>query len=149
MADFARWGAAISEVLWGDRDIFLKAYNENINSQNDEAVESSPVGLTISEFMKGRDRWEGTASELLNELEEIAASLSIKRNVRGWPSAPNWLSRQLQEISANLSERGIIIERDEKARPRKLILKNINPVTDDTDGNSDLDEIERLSEPLS
>lgn len=62
--------------------------------------------------MSSKKHWKGTATESLNELEELAERLKIKiKNNRQWPSAPNSLSRKLNEVRTNLREVGILIER--------------------------------------
>jgi hypothetical protein len=81
------------------------------------------------EFMNYRTEWIGTATELQNELE-VAEKLKIKtKNNKLWPSAPNSLSRRLNEVKTNRREVGIIIERpvDTTTNIRKIEIRKISP----------------------
>jgi hypothetical protein len=60
----------------------------------------------------------------------VAESLKIKtKNNRLWPSAPNSLSRRLNEVKTNLREIRIIIERpvDTTTNTRKIEIRKISP----------------------
>jgi hypothetical protein len=130
MADWAEICEVISRCLGYPENAFLNAYNKNIAAQNDKASESSLVATAIIEFMNSKTKWEGTATELLNELESVAGSLKIKtKNNKFWPSAPNTLSRKLNEVKTNLREVGIIIERpvDTTTNTRRIEIRKISP----------------------
>lgn len=103
MADFAEVAEIISRCMGYPKNKFLEAYYRNIGLQTEQALEASPVATTVVEFMYSRTRWSGTATELLEQLEQIADSLKIStKNNRSWPSAPNRLSRRLNEVKTNL-----------------------------------------------
>ena len=50
MADFTVWGCAIAEALGYKKEEFLDAYSSNIQAQNREALEGSPIGELIITF---------------------------------------------------------------------------------------------------
>ncbi len=100
------------------QDEFLDAYTHNISSQNDEAIEASPVGIALTAFMEDKSFWEGTASELLSLLDKLTDKLKIDTRFHGWPKSASMLSRKAQLIHANLAERGINVIRDDKANQR-------------------------------
>jgi hypothetical protein len=77
MADFAEVAEIIACCMGYPGNKFLTAYYKNIGSQTQQALEASPVATVIMEFMNSRTRWVGTATELLNELVEVAESLKI------------------------------------------------------------------------
>lgn len=67
---------------------------------------------------------------MLNELQPVADSLKIKTKSNGlWRTAPNSLSRRLNEVKTNLREIGIIIERpvDTTTNTRKIEIRKISP----------------------
>ncbi len=107
MADFMEWGCAISEVLDDGWKAFYDAYSANIQSQNKEAIEASPVGELIIKFMEDKPSWEGRAAELLAGLEELADLLRINTKARSFPKAANTLTRRINEIKTNLLEEGL------------------------------------------
>lgn len=110
MADFMIWGCAISEALGDGWKAFYEAYNANIQSQNKEAIEASPVGELILKFMEDKPSWGGRAADLLNELEGVAGLLRINIKDKGFPKASNTLTRRLNDIKPNLLDEGILFE---------------------------------------
>jgi hypothetical protein len=111
MADFAHWGYAIAEALGIGGQKFLEAYEVNMAEQNQEVLEGTPLATAIVEFMKERDQWRGSSSDLLNNLEKIAGDLCLDMSAKNWPKAANILSRRLNEILPNLKQAGILIKR--------------------------------------
>ncbi|MGH9856591.1 MAG: hypothetical protein ACRD4B_01985, partial [Acidobacteriota bacterium] len=141
MADFYRWGCAIAEALGKPKEKFMDAYDANIANQNDEAIEASPVALAVIRLMQYQDSWEGTATDLLGALNDVSDA-ALHAKAAGLPPHPNWLSRNLTLLQPNLLAHGIVMERKDTARPRKIIItKNAN-FTVDTDELSGLSVIE-------
>ena len=110
MADFAYWGCAIAKAVDFNREIFLDAYADNIEQQNEEALTSMPMGEVVNALMQESDEWQGTPSELLSALEQKAASLRLNTAARTWPKAANAVTRRMNEIRANLEQAGIEID---------------------------------------
>ena len=99
------------------------------------AIEASLVGTALTSFMNYHEFWEGTASELLEELEKQAELLKINiKKSRDWPKDPSHLSRKLQLIHSNLVEEGIKFTRDDKARPRRIIIQKLTENADNSVG---------------
>ncbi len=122
MADFVIWGCAIAWALGLPEEDFLSAYGQNIRARNEEIVASSPVALAVSALVESRsDEWEGTATELLHSLNEMAEDRSIDTKAREWPKAPNALVRRLNEVQPNLAAEGIEIETKDYRKRQKLI----------------------------
>ncbi len=142
MADFARWGCAITRALGYQDQDFLDAYYANINTQSEAAIDASPVGMTITSFMRDRDNWVGTASELLERLDEEAKKLKIDTKLRHWPKEPSWLVRRINLIHPNLVEQGIKIINDTDSRPKQLIIQKIEENADNGDIETKSTEIE-------
>lgn len=146
MADFARWGFAISEALGYGGHFFLEAYDANIERQNEEAIEASPVAQVLRRFMEHQSHWEGSSTELLQALDPIMDDLKIRR--AQWPSQANVLSRRINEVKSNLLDIGIEAEhiRDSRCRRWRLsksIVTTDMSVTDRlevSDGGDDGDE---------
>ena len=109
MADFAIWGEAISRALGYPENSFIQNYFENISVQNVEAIEGHAIGGSILELMTDNSSWEGTATELLQKLNEIAEKLKLNIKDKDWPKAPNSLTRRLNEIKSNLEDENIHI----------------------------------------
>lgn len=107
MADFCRWGCAITRALGYTDEDFLAAYEGNIQRQNNEVLESHPVAVAVMHFMSGRTVWEGEPSELHRQLEDEAEESRIDTRDKDWPKAANRLTRRLNEIKPNLLAAGI------------------------------------------
>ena len=107
MADFATWGYAIMEAAGGKGEAFLRAYRKNIAGAVEESVTNDIVGAAIVEFMEGKDEWTGTATELLEALNELP---SVNEKDKAWPKRPNTLTRRLNRIKSALADYGIKLE---------------------------------------
>jgi hypothetical protein len=132
MADFAEVAEIISRNMGNKENKFLEVYHRNIGLQTEQALEASPVAAALIEFMNSRTEWTGTTTELLDELEQVAELLKIKtKNNKEWPSAPNRLSRRINDIKTNLSQIGILIERfaDSKTNTRRVEVRKLSYVS--------------------
>lgn len=149
MADFTRWGCAIARALGFKDSEFLNAYYQNINQQNTAAIDASLVGTALISFMSYHESWEGTASELLEELEKQAEMLKINiKRSRDWPKDPSHLSRKLQLINSNLVEQGIKFTRNEKSRPRRVLIQKL-PESVDTGVGADAESNNNTNPPTT
>ncbi len=129
MADFTVWGEAISRSLGYEPMRFYNSYLNKIKSQNMTALENNVVGELLLEFLKDKDSWQGTANELLNELEDTAELLGLKIG-KGFPKSPNALSRKLNELKVNLIDEGYKITKQRNSRQRLIIIeKTVTTVT--------------------
>lgn len=132
MADFSMYGCAVARALGMKEDDFMEAYLTNIGLQNQEALGASPVAQTIIAFMQDREYWEGSPSELLDQLNKIAEELKLDIKDKKYPRNSRWLWRRIKEVRTNLQAIGIVAERDDSDRDstgRKIILKKINRPT--------------------
>ena len=121
MADFAKWAAA-AEAAWGWADgTFMAAYGENRAGQAMASLEADLVASTLLEFMKDREVWEGTPSELLDALTALVPEDKQKikaGNSYVWPRLPNALTRRLRKAQVFLSQAGIRITEARNAQTR-------------------------------
>lgn len=144
MADFAVWGCAICEALGHSQKEFLDAYNANIRRRRRSILDEDVVSTVLLRFLQSKPTFEGTATELLNQLTGEAEAMGIITKARGWPKAPNALSRQLNVLKVNLEKDGIRIESlkdvgQEKSRGLKISKK------DDNDEDSNIAEVSSIS----
>ena len=106
MADFARWGYAIAEVLGYGGEEFIRIYTENAELQHDEVLDNSIVGSFIRDFieMQPQKTWEGTATELLKELQDDDVYGKREKEL---PKNPQTLVRRLNDVKTTLEEKDI------------------------------------------
>ena len=122
MADFAKWGEAISRAMGYTDFEFLDAYAENRNQQNVVAVEENFIGSIFVRFYQDyeiRNRanptFVGSPDLLYISIIDFAEANQININNRQFPKAPNILVKKLKSLQLNLREAFAItldIERD-------------------------------------
>jgi hypothetical protein len=134
MADFARWGAAAAEALGIGAANFMTAYERNVGRQNEAAVDESSVAQAVLWLMEDRTIWEGTVTQLLEALEELADERNMSSRARSWPKSPSWLGRKLREIAQNLLAMGIEVTEHRSGLRRLIGIRRLpeNAVTDVT-----------------
>jgi hypothetical protein len=110
MADFSKWGYAISEALGYGGDTFIDALQVNESRKNEETIIANPIAAAVKDFMSSRNKWEGTITTLLDRLSTVAVQLKLDTRTGSWPKASNALSRRLREIKSDLEFIGIAYE---------------------------------------
>ncbi len=103
MADFARWALA----ALGQNSGFLERYRGNRRTAAATALEASPLGEVLLQFMAQQDRWEGTAKELLRVLTTIAGEDTHWARSSGWPKTPRGLAGELRKLAPALRTQGL------------------------------------------
>ena len=110
MADFAEWWCAIAESIWFSHEEFIKVYDNNIKEQNYEVVQDDIVASTIVAFMKHKQEWQWTPSQLLKEFDHILFTMN-KIAPPSFPKTAQSLSRAISWISSNLQDDWMNIEK--------------------------------------
>lgn len=105
LADWGEWCELISQEMGNEPDVFIQAFNRNIETQNEAAIEDSVIAEAVIYLMENQKRWDGTAANLLAQLETFAPLLGINiKDHKSWPSRPNVLARRLKYVISNLKE---------------------------------------------
>ena len=108
MADFAKWVTAAEPGLGWDGGSFMSAYAANRVGQIEIAVESDPVASALRAFAEKVRTWEGSAGELLPELDGFVTA-KVKDS-RAWPATPQTLSNRVRRAASGLRELGIDVK---------------------------------------
>jgi hypothetical protein len=119
MADFALWVQAAEPALPWEENGFLSAYNTNRKEVIDLALDADLVASEIRKLMTAMDAWEGTPTELLDQLEKEMTDKEIHK--KAWPKTPAWLSRRLRRAASFLRRSGIEVDFDHKDANRRTI----------------------------
>lgn len=129
MADFAQWATAAEPGLGLEQGAFMQAYLGNRTDANALSLEAEPVAAKVITLLDQHgDEWQGTASELLEELNSRASD--TEKRADGWPKRPNVLSGRLKRIAPNLRQVGIgvIFGREEtRERRRHITIRREGP----------------------
>jgi hypothetical protein len=152
MADFAVWITACEGAIW-PKGTFMKAYTANIAEAVETVLEADQVAPVLRKCMEGQARFEGTASDLLKALNEVASEAEQK--AKGWPKRANTLSRILRRIAPPLRKVGIDITFDRDSH-RKRIAVNLATVakspssSSSSSPNSEIKDLQMtISDPAS
>lgn len=118
MADFDEWGAAIAQAIdpVNGQTLFMDEYRANRKIQTQMALDGDPVATCIIELMRGRTYWQGRASDLLREIEEVAYKIRVDTHSKYFPKAANALTRKLNLTRSNLADVGIHVDTSQRDR---------------------------------
>ncbi len=119
MADFAKWVTAAEKVLGWKEKTFLNIYRLNIREITSLTLDADLVGTAVSVFMEDKTEWKGTATELLDALENAANERTKK--AKGWPGAPQVLSGKLKRSATALRTHKISVIFPQRTSKQKLI----------------------------
>lgn len=105
LADFTRWGCALSEALGYPQTEFMKALKCNLKSQNDETVHASPVASAFiaycNEKLTGYDidhQYVNTPTNVFRDVEEMAQTMLINTKTKDWPRGTQPFTRKLKGV---------------------------------------------------
>jgi hypothetical protein len=107
MADATLWIEAAAPALGLKPGAFLAAYQANRAAANSLALDASPVVGPLR-ALADRGRWQGTATELLGELNALASE--ALRQQKAWPRSGQGLSNVLRRLLPNLGTEGLHVE---------------------------------------
>lgn len=123
MADFTYWVSAAESAFGWQPDTFLAAYKANRNELHELALEASVIAPTVRALIENHGVWEGTATDLLSELNRFADDNTRKQ--RGWPKNARSVSGYLRRITPNLRTVGIEVDfwrQDDTGRTRMITI---------------------------
>jgi len=121
MADFATWVTACEPGLGLRPNEFLSAYRKNRSEALASALEANVVAPPLMAFVRRTRRWQGTATDLLQELVKLADT-DVRRQA-GWPRTPAVLSGILMRLAPPLRQVGISVDFGRSHHPRTLTLE--------------------------
>jgi hypothetical protein len=111
MADFARLACAYAEHSGLGANSMVAIITDNAHRQVQEAIESEPLAVALREFVRAEQSWEGTASELLQRLNNwnagTDADLDFPPIREGWPKSERSLGRKLRALQSTLAHVGV------------------------------------------
>lgn len=127
MTDACTWAIPALAVLGFTEEEVREALRQNAADAMDTALNASPLAQAVLTFMKQRRTWDGTATELLRELDNRASTRVLQSST--WPKNPNQLISWLTRDESLLYEQGIVWERpgNSHRNGRKLRLYYVTP----------------------
>ncbi len=135
MADFGVWAVAGEQGLDLPPGAFLSAYQANRADANSLALEVCVLAPVIQEFVSGQGLWEGTAQDLLDELDGMDRTEKF-RSRRDWPKSAQAIGKRLRRIAPNLRRVGIDVDFDRgSGKERRRIIRLEQVATDLSDSS--------------
>ena len=140
LADFARWVTAAEPALGMPNGGLLAALKENRAEAAEAGIDADLVASAVILFMERRQYWTGTASALLNELDQCTPDRMTRQRL--WPKTPTDLGNRLRRVSNLLPQKRVTISfrRRGKGGTRMIELENIN---------TGVSAVSRVSPPLN
>lgn len=123
MADFARWCAALERALYWQPGAILEAYDRNRLAVGAASREANPVARAIMTFVPVGAEWTGTASELLDGLQERWPN-------QRWPANASALAQAVNRAAPLLRLDGVEVELlgpQGRDRTRRLQIRRPTP----------------------
>jgi hypothetical protein len=121
MADFAIWATAAEPALELKPGEFLAAYAANCSAGNETAIEASPVGKVLIDFVAWIGRWSGTSTDLLREIESRVDDKT--KRLKSWPATARALGSAVKRLAPNLREAGVGVEFHRKGKQRTRLIE--------------------------
>lgn len=124
MADFTRWGYAITKAMGLDGETFLVAYRENVEAQSFETIKASILAHVLLKFMETQmdGFWQGEPAELYMHLQGFAEELKVSTRQKAWPKSAHWMSRRLNDLSPCLPAVGYKIDLGHTGKKRRITI---------------------------
>jgi hypothetical protein len=127
MADWYLWVRAATEesAMGVSPQEFEQAFQHSRELSRELAIDASPIGRLLLQLVGDNEgHWEGTSTELLQEL--TALSRVKPQHRRDWPASPEALRHELNRIELDLQSEGLSItykRSKSKSRERLIVLK--------------------------
>jgi hypothetical protein len=126
LADWGEYAASVYKVMGWGAEQFLNDWDEVVKVQNQATLDGSPVAQAIIKFMKDKEEYVATSSELHRKLEGVAESLgvSIVRD-KAWPKSARWLWKRIKEVLPLLVSAGIEATREHTDKGTAIALRKV------------------------
>lgn len=107
MADWASWVVSSEPALPVERGHFLTVYREMAANAVEISLEANVIANAIKALMERRPHWQGTAADLLTELN-LNTDTRIRES-KNWPQDSNRLGGRLKRLATDIRRTGINI----------------------------------------
>ncbi|HIK15814.1 MAG TPA: hypothetical protein IGS53_11095 [Leptolyngbyaceae cyanobacterium M33_DOE_097] len=138
MADFARFAIAAETAIGLSQGTFLDVYRRNRQEAHGTALEASPIAVAIQKLMASGKTWTGTATQLLENLNELVDEKTI--NSKSWVSNGRSLGKVLIRLAPNLRSIGIVVTQKRTSQCRTYRIELTEKQTSQTSQTSQLNQ---------
>jgi len=125
MTEFQRVATQIATACFGkDATYVEELLTENKRRIDMDVLESNPVAVLITEFMKRRTRWEGSVTDLYDQIDQLAFEQGIERSNKLYPKHAASLSMRLNSMVEILENAGITFNIRPEGKYKKIYIRN-------------------------
>ena len=143
LADFAAFSLALEHGNSWKISETNNALNENYSDALNNIADEGPLVKEIRNYLKTKEKFEGTATELLDNLENNAVEKSTKS--KQWPSSPATLSNAIERNIDVLKNMGVYIERLRGKKGKRIIVLELKEIDSESLFKNNLETDEHLS----
>lgn len=126
MADFAQWVTAAEASLPWKPGRFLHTYGKYLYESKAKCLELNPIAGWAVRLMKNKEKWKGTATDLLDTLQ---AELPVKE-LQQLPQTASHLAKKLKDSLQILADYNLKVRFTRRADQRKIIIKRTGQAGD-------------------
>ena len=138
MADFARFVAGSEKAYNWTEGTILSDYNRNRGQAVETGLDSDILASAIRKIMKDLNKWSGTATELIEKIEQVAVDVDSR-----YLPTTRTLKSRLTRLSPAFRQVGITWHRDRVESGTEYVIKksvnNVQVVQDVQEGNKNND----------
>lgn len=117
LADFCVWTQAWETFFFKEGEV-LNRLGENREYAQRAPLEAEVIGKYLLEFSKDVERWEGTPTKLLKEMNSLASP--EERLSKSWPKNASYMGRIVENLKPALRAEGVHIHRNGKQKNRNI-----------------------------
>lgn len=121
MYDFSLWGAACAESLGYSAESFEMALRQSVLLRAYDAIYSLSVGRVLLKYLQENGFFEGTVSNLLDELKSYQSNSGHSEYIEGVANNPASLGKKLREIENSLDAIGVTVDLSKRTNTERLI----------------------------
>ena len=107
MADFAKWGEAVSRGLGWKQGAFLRAYEDGRRDASETSLQDSALGSVLLGLASTVLNWECSPTELFHMLSEKVGK-KVARSA-GWPKTTRTFTNELRRLAPQLRMHGLFV----------------------------------------
>jgi hypothetical protein len=121
MADFALWATACETAFW-PAGTFAHAYQANRRAAVEDLIEADSVAARVRELMANRQRWTGSASDLMRAGIDSPNDGQLS-GAAGWPKNPRALAGRLRRAQTFFRTLGIHVDFRREGRAGNRVIR--------------------------
>lgn len=120
LVDVEFWAYRWAPAFKLNPDKLIQTIFNNQNSLQSSVSENNSFCNALCHFMKDRDKWKGTITSLLENLEKEFPN-EVRR--KDWPKTPQLAGSQVKRLKSSLEQYGIFYGSTRKNKCRQVVLE--------------------------